>query len=449
MSVLLIGSTGMGKSALANFLYNPRQKLGRQKFAMSTDLMPCTARVQVEKATVSADSCEDLPRFQLTIIDTPGLNEGSHHANFGYMIEIIQHLKEIREVKACIFVVKFDSRVDAQYKATLQYYSKLLPNLFERNVIVVMTDFRNDEYSVKLRERQGTNVERVKHQTIGEIRAASNISFVPQIFTIDCLPFDKELEENLHVRDAIIHYIYNLRAIVMDDVKVAKTPFVKEYDLRQMKEHEDDVNGHTKMLLELNMKSKQALNKAREKEEHVTIASNRLQNLKCCLEDKDTAEHVVAATWSIEEYWKIRTLQRDFQVISQWEIKNYRTWTNGHCNFINIHQDRYEVTGKVKGEFMRGLYASVELFTEKRLKYAKEIEKLKKEVEKADSDLTKSKKACEKVVRQYNAHKKQIEQLQAFIQRKREEIRLCSTDTLPVDEALKRLEKIPKDNDHA
>lgn len=444
MSVLLIGSTGMGKSTLANFLYNPGWSR-RPKFAMSTDSMPCTARVQVETTTVSADSCEDLPKFQLTIIDTPGLNEGSHRANFGNMIEIIQRLKRTSEVKACIFVVKFDSRVDAQYKATLQYYSKLLPNLFERNVIVVMTEFRNDEYSAKLRERRGTNVERIKHQAMGEIRAASNISFVPQIFTIDCLPFEEELEENLRVRDAIIHYIYQLKAIAMDDVKVVKTPFVREYDLRKMKEHEGEINGYAEMLKEVNAKSKQALNKVREKEEHVTIASNRLQNLKCSLEDKDTADFVVAATWSIEESWGFRRLQKDFQVESQWEIKDYVTWSNGHCSFIDIHQDTYEVTGKVKGEFMRGLYASVELFTEKRLKYATEIEKLKREVKKADSDLTKSKKACERVVHQYNAHKKQIEQLQAFIQKKREKIKLCSADILPVDEALKRLEEIPKD----
>lgn len=39
-------------------------------------------------------------------------------------------------------------KIDAQYKATVVYYRWLLPLLFEKNVIIVLTNFPTDHCSV-------------------------------------------------------------------------------------------------------------------------------------------------------------------------------------------------------------------------------------------------------------------------------------------------------------
>ena len=69
----------------------------------------------------------------------------------------------------CVLVVKFTSKIDAQYRATIQYYRKLLPTLFEKNVIIVMTGFATDDRSTELRKKQGINVEQIKANTVREI----------------------------------------------------------------------------------------------------------------------------------------------------------------------------------------------------------------------------------------------------------------------------------------
>ena len=60
---------------------------------------------------------------RLTVIDTPGLNEST------------------------------------QYTATIEYYAKLLPALFEKNVFIVMTNYETGERAELLKKKQGINEE--------------------------------------------------------------------------------------------------------------------------------------------------------------------------------------------------------------------------------------------------------------------------------------------------
>ena len=57
---------------------------------------------------------------------------------------------------------------------------------------------------------------------------------------------------------------------------------------------------------------------------------------------------------------------------------------------------RHKVSGKVTGRFMRGIYASVTAYTQKRIKYADEIQKLRKEIETNNTILTGHKEEWEK-----------------------------------------------------
>ena len=167
MAILLIGSTGNGKSALGNFLINPKDEhiLDRQTFQVAQDNKPQT---QCVRSAARPINIKGHGVVALTIIDTPGLNKSAAQ-DLGHMIETIHELKSIKEVKACIIVVKFNSKIDAQYKATMEYYSKILPSLFAKNVVIVMTNFATDERSNQLRRKQGIVVEHVKQSTAKEI----------------------------------------------------------------------------------------------------------------------------------------------------------------------------------------------------------------------------------------------------------------------------------------
>ena len=69
------------------------------------------------------------------------------------MIGIVEQLEKEQEITACIIVVKFDSKIDTQYRKTIEYYSQLLPSLFEKNVFIVMTDYATDPRTIAMREQ--------------------------------------------------------------------------------------------------------------------------------------------------------------------------------------------------------------------------------------------------------------------------------------------------------
>ena len=226
----------MGKSTLGNFLLDPdeRHMFENQTFAAATNDRPTTQEVRAETRMVRIEGS----RYEtLTIIDTPGLNE-SGEKDSSHMIQIIDKLSEFGKFRACILVIKFNAKIDTQYKATMEYYGQLLPGLFDKNVIIVMTDFATDDHSERMRQRQGIDVGKVKENTIMELRQCSNsqLTYTPQLFTIDCLPRDTEMETNLTVRTAIIDFIYqSLTPVSVKDRMVAITDYIKQKDAKKLR----------------------------------------------------------------------------------------------------------------------------------------------------------------------------------------------------------------------
>ena len=215
MAVIMIGSTGNGKSALGNFLLNPDEEhlYEKQYFLRAIDNIPCTPETMVATETVSSPSLKGFK--QLTVVDTPGLNESSEK-DLEHMIGLVEKLEDVKEVSACIIVVKFDGKIDTQYKNTIKYYSRLLPALFEKNLIIVMTGYDCNEKAEKKRKKARIDVQTIQENTAQEIVKICGFSFEPMLFKIDSLPDDDDLENNLEVRDAILSYIFSRETIKMN-----------------------------------------------------------------------------------------------------------------------------------------------------------------------------------------------------------------------------------------
>ena len=141
-------------------------------------------------------------------------------------------------------MVKFNGKIDAQYKATVKYYAKLLPSLFERNVIIVMTEYATHDAAVKLRKRQKLDVEGIKYNTVREIMKCVELKYEPMLFTIDCVPLDEdELKSNLLVRYSIFQYLLSCCPLSVPELRVAKTPFIIHKDQEQIRKYEGETDG--------------------------------------------------------------------------------------------------------------------------------------------------------------------------------------------------------------
>ena len=436
----------MGKSTLGNFLFDPNEKhmFDKQTFAAATNNRPKTQDAKVASKPFPIEG----RKVELKLIDTPGLNE-SAAKDLSHMIDIIKKLNECEEIRACILVVKFNAKIDAQYRATIEYYSKLLPGLFDNNVIIVMTDFATDERSEALRKRQHIDVEEVKRNTILELGQCSNnqISYSPQLFMIDCLPMTSaEKETSKKERDAILDFIFELPPIEVKNQLVAKTDYIKQKDAEKYEKLQGEIIGYNEGLKEVHRESKMALDQTRDKKIEITEIESKINDLERKLHDKDTADTVVAVHQSINEGWKITQMlertKRDFNIESPHEISKHTTWSNGKCEFKEIVQTSHAVTGRVEGNLLRGIYASVTVYVEKRIKYAEEIKDLKKELRAESTNLTRCNSEWEEFRKLHEEKLAEIGLLEKYIAERRVAAERCLSDLMTMEEAAVRLEEL-------
>ena len=438
----------MGKSTLGNYLFDPNEKhmLDNPTFAAATDNKPMTQEVKVVRQKVQVEGSRNV---WLDVIDTPGLNE-SADKDLSHMIDIIKMLNKCGEIRACILVVKFNAKIDAQYRATMEYYSKLLPGLFDKNVIIVMTDYATDERSEQQRKRQRIDVEQVKRNTILELGKCSNnqISYSPQLFTIDCLPLGSdEMKTSLTIRTAIIDFMKTFLPIKVKDQMVAKTDYIKHVDAARYEKLQGEIEGYKKRLKEQYKDSDKALDDTHKKETKITQIESEIKNLETNLRDKNTTEEVVAAQWSINEEWRVlRWFTREFNIESQHEITRHSTWTNEKSEFKEITKTTKSVKGKVTGNFMRGIYASVTAYTEKKIKYADEIADLNTRLRREKEFLVEYKEEREKYQKEHGKKLAEIELLENCIAERNADAEKCLSDLMTVGEAMERLDELKKKN---
>jgi len=348
----------------------------------------------------------------------------------------------VKTIQACIFVVKFSAKIDDQYKYTIQYYSKLLPSLFEGNVVIVVTDFATDERSVSKRHIQGTDVEAVTNNITREIVVSSGISYCPMLFSIDCVPFGEgELKTNKQNRDAILSYVFSLKKVNLNDLQVAKTKSIEDSDKKAIRLLEGEIVGYSERLKQANIQAKDALDMTLRKEKRITDLDAELTPLKESLQEKDMDTPIVAKTWSVRKWSPFQTT-REFELEIEWDIVNVDRWTNGHCTWSNFVKERKKVSGMVESKFMHVLYACIKVETSKRLMFEKEIAELKSKIEVRESERRLIKERAEESRKQYEKFAQDIDLLEEYIAERREKVKELSKLRMPLEEAHVRLRQL-------
>ena len=161
-------------------------------------------------------------------------------------------------------VIKCDSN-NTQYISTLQYYSKLLPSLFEKNVIIVMTEYRKVQqqtYSGLKYSSMGSytwvpkvNAAYLIKDTVQAIVSSGCLSFKPVVFTIDSLPptgnpYDMQAyalynQITQEERASILHYISSLSPVInFETSKIPKTDYIKQKEQEIIRQYEGEISGY-------------------------------------------------------------------------------------------------------------------------------------------------------------------------------------------------------------
>lgn len=450
MAVVLIGSTGNGKSTLGNYLLNPSEEhiTSSQTFKTAQDNKPHTQEVKLGKLDESSSTDAESNAIPLTLVDTPGLNESSLK-DLHNMIGIIQALQDVGKVQACILVVKFNTKIDVQYKATVSYYSKLLPDLFKNNVIVVMTDYATDQRSVDQRKRSNINEGKIKQNTVLEIRSSGKLTYDPKVFLIDCLPFGtEEKEKSSEVRKQLLNYIYSLKSVEVDTMRVAKTDSIKQSDAKKIDYLVGKNKAYRKNLEVKSQDSVDALKEVDEKEGEITCEEGKLKSLQTELKALDNNNTETVGTWTTEEEAKrFSTITKTFQLHSEWRISQVTKWSsdNDKVQWKEFTEGLFSVKGTISGVFRGGLHASVTIYSTKKVIYKKEIDDLEKKIEDATKRVELLRKESRDITKRNEKHSAVITQLKEKIERRRAKINELQLETMDIPDALKKLEKLQRE----
>ena len=387
----------------------------------------------------------------LCVIDTPGLNESAIE-DLEHMVDIVMVLKSLKEVSACILCVKFDAKIDAQYKATINYYKSLLPKIFEGNILIVMTNFATDRRSVKVRELHNIDVDAIVRNTATEV--ASGLPYTPQTFLIDCLPIDLDRgdtnrKQNENTCLAILSYIEKtMQPIRVDDLKVAKTDALKQRDREKIMAIDGEIHGYNVHLQQVNERAKVVLNEIESLEKIRSELDQKIGNINEELDDKDSDQVVTTAEWSVKKGWKFFALwqQEKVKCVSKWPIVRYTTWDNGNLEWkgLRVCEDN-TITGIVCGGFWRGLYATLTIKTYKRHKYAENIRNLKSKKQEAVAAYDAKTVLLERCRQEEKEYRDEIHLLQKYIEERNHEKKQLSSNYMSLDEAEEKLRLVVLD----
>lgn len=437
MAVILIGSTGNGKSTLGNFLLNPEKDhiFGEQQtFRTARTNLPQTQEVESASFEVAELGSS------ISVIDTPGIFE-DEDKDIEHMINIIKSLHAVGEVRACILVVKFSSKVDTPYKSSIKYYSKLLPGLFETNLIVVMTDYACDERSKNLRVLQGIDEEQIKKNIYKEIVNLCGVQREPKLFTIDCLPMSREeFDVNLQTRKEIIHHIFTFKSASTRELKVAKTDPIIAADKLLIAQLEGEVSAFDVGLEKATVNAYSAHTQVEQYSKKIRNLKVDVENVQEELDALNTTDLVEAESWSINARWKwFKILSRNFEVCSKWPIRDVKYWTDGKSRWTRRENiTEYCVQGRVKGKCNRSLHAKVTVEVYKSDKFSEDIAVLRQDLSNKEEQLSDTKEELDKSQKKHSQLNEEIVCLKTDISTRRAEIEKLSSDYLTMEECVER-----------
>ena len=441
LSILLIGSTGSGKSSLGNFLLDPPS----DEHIKDKKAIFCTGRTSFPETQRVQYAYDRDVHPSLLVIDTPGLNE-SASKDLSHIIDLVKMLQELKAITACVFCIKFDSKIDAQFKDTVASYHKLLPSLFEGNVIIALTNFQTDGRSVEKRVKIGVDVDDIVRNTQEEIVDSVNLTFIPPVFLIDSFPLSNdERRTSLSCCSSMLDYIKQcLRPICTKELQVAKTQLLKELDEKEINQLDDEIFMENMHLKEVNEKVERVLDEIEQAQKQVTELRGEIRSIKAELHEKDSETMVTAKTWNLQPSYKryrSQPLAESFEITAKYPIVDYTRWDNGHLTWKEFQwsRDPGRANGKVESKRSRNLHATVNLLTKKRIKYKKDIEICKAKLSKKEEELEVVMNSIHKLEEK---HPLEIKHLNNYIESRNERKEDLLTDLISIEEADKRLDEL-------
>jgi GTPase SAR1 family protein len=375
----ILGSTQSGKSSLINYLINPHNDGG--PCVTGNNLDPTTIHPEYYEIKHTIDSTEartirDIKirnEYTLNVIDTPGLEDTKDDEN---MISIYEKINGSSELSIPIMVHKFGKSFTESYHNILKVYKKMIPGLFDKGVMVIVTNFCMTDRNLKSLKKQKIDIDTWEAELVKNLNKSFGLNERPLIMYIDSYPVDDdEVKLCEVVRDFIL-----TKMIKTPTIKVKTSLFLKPPSWTQL---DKEWIGKCDSLLEGFREG--IVNKKKELNENsleqrgvmieLNVAKDDLLKVESYLTIHDNDNKIQVATWNTTKAWRFFLQTDKWDLRSDYDVTKVERIKHNHCVMKVISEGRHDV-GEVTG-ILRGTYADVTLYTDSNVKFVKQIEQKK------------------------------------------------------------------------
>jgi Mg2+ and Co2+ transporter CorA len=219
-----VGSIGQGKSTLASFLYNPLCENDGEtpRFVGNHNFLAVTS--DIDQA--------DLKDYNLTVVDSPGLNESSA-ADATHMAALLNVLTTT-DVALVVLCCKSMPKLDAQLKKTINFYAHMLAINSTMSLAFVVTDHSMSPEKVRQRKKESFDFEVWKEKFVGAVRETCPL--IPKnvnVWPIDsraCSYDEEPYQEAISTRTKILEYASKVAPVDAKSLRYPKTEAMQNSD---------------------------------------------------------------------------------------------------------------------------------------------------------------------------------------------------------------------------
>ncbi|CAG0914694.1 unnamed protein product [Notodromas monacha] len=326
-TVVLVGTTGVGKSSLGNVLLglHPTKNPGSKGFVTSASTKSCTDAAECRDGFWSGNTSKPV-----RIFDTPGHGDADGR-DCSFRESIAESMRKERYVDAFVWVKNFEEpRFDHQDASFFNVFSEMFGPCFMQNVVVILARYNYSADAERRRQRGGASLE----ATMEGIRDQLQAENLP-IFAVDALhdPEDAiQLDSFQNNSIALWEIIQQFSRQPVANVHAVKTELEElnqRYDELQASLAKKD-EAHARELMQIRAKQQELIDaQAYEKSKwDAVMTSIEAKNETFCAQMRQmTLDHGARMGRLEEENEKLRKkYERQKDKVEKLEAKKEKPW---------------------------------------------------------------------------------------------------------------------------
>jgi hypothetical protein len=448
-TLLLLGPSQVGKSALANLLATGSCDYESNKFELGDGIESCTVSPQCEDFTYSYQCLDNLGEYGLedviptedssriitrtidfSVIDSAGAGDGSD--NDSNILKLYEYLlKPDIEISCVLLVIKFPTLQDGKYKTIIQFYKQMLASIFQKNVVVVITHAPiKDPRWIKMMKKTGKNPAKAIEKVIQSLQDLLGLDYPIRHFALNVLADSDDMEDFLHTRDCrrkILEMCVDVPGFRPSRLNYPKPPVWKAKDNVKQEHLEQELMNLLQTI--------QDYVTAEAYQDRTARLDKVIDDHKKLLTGLDTDDLVVVNSMNVTgnqtAFW---WTQRPFYIEAKCPIKE--AIVSG-ANVLSKDIMENRVTGVVQSNWFSKLDATVMVMSTSRVRHAEDIAKWKSKCEKVELELNLERELFMSKAGRYDGEKQK--KLQRQVKDINKQLAALRSETLTYEAVLQRI----------